>query len=408
MSSIEGEVVSGRSRRTVCGWLGVVSLFHFVLDSYASLFGPLMALARMDPARIGLLGTLFSASTSFSQLAFGYFSDRCGLRRFVVFGLVTASISLSLAGLAIDAPLLLGVALVVGGLGVAAFHPAGVVLAARTLPQRPTVGVSVFITTGTAGFALAPVLYVKFAERFGLERSALLMLPGLAAVPLVYWLPRARIERCSVASPAGQRILSFLTTHGPALLPIYLLVVVRSAVQISLTSFVPTVMIARGHPDAVAGYSAMCFSGGGALGMLVWGALATRFDRRWLQVVSVILGVPVSFLFLFADGLPLVASLAVLAAAGFFVLSTNTMHIVMGQELSPRNASTISSIVMGLGWGVGAAGPAVVGALSRHWSLETSLGAICLAPIVTLPLALYLRGRPPVKPSPSVAGPVRV
>jgi FSR family fosmidomycin resistance protein-like MFS transporter len=381
----------------------VVSFFHFVLDSYASLFSPLMALARMDAARIGVLAMLYSASTSFSQLAFGYFSDRFGLRRFAALGLAAATIALSVAGLVIDAPVALGAALVVGGLGVAAFHPAGVVLAARALPQRPTVGVSVFITTGTAGFALAPLVYVLFVEHFGLESSGWLVLPGLLALPFVYFLPRSALESRPPPGPARRRVLTFLSEHGAALLPIYLLVVVRSGVQISLTSFVPTVMIQRGHPDVAAGLSAMCFSGGGALGMLVWGFLAGRYDRRWLQIASVVLGTPISLLFLYADSIPLALSLALLTLTGFFVLATNTMHIVMGQELSPRNASTISSIVMGMGWGVGSAGPAVVGALSRSWSLETSLAAVCLVPLLTLPLALFLRARPATESDPGTA-----
>ena len=128
--------------------------------------------------------------------------------------------------------------------------------------------------------------------------------------------------------------------------------------------------------------------------MLVWGMLAGNYDRRLLQVVSVIVGTPISLLFLFADGLPLPASLALLGLTGFFVLSTNTMHIVMGQELSPQHASTISSIVMGFGWGVGSAAPAVVGGLAQSWSLEASLAMVCLVPPLTLPLALFLRGRP--------------
>ncbi|MCH2211125.1 MAG: MFS transporter [Fuerstiella sp.] len=383
--------------------LGVISLLHYFVDSYASVFGPLVALARLDPARIGILAMLYSASTSFSQLAFGYLSDRLGSRRFVGLGLMTSAIALSVAGLLIERPMLLALVLVVGGLGVAAFHPAGAVLAAKSLPHSPTWGVSVFITTGTTGFALGPVLYVLFAEQYGLESTWWLMLPGLLVLPLLWVLPDSVVSVPSVSGDIRQRVQTFLTAHGPALMPIYVFVVVRSAVQISLTSFVPSIMLERGHPTTAAGLSAMCFSGAGALGMLVWGMLAGRCDRRLLQVISVVGGVPVSLLFLYADDVSLPASLALLSLAGFFILSTNTMHIVMGQELSPENASTISSIVMGFGWGAGSAGPVIVGGLSQSWSLELSLALVCLMPALTLPLALFLRGRPLV----SAAGGMR-
>ena len=385
--------VDGNRRPVNLSSLGVISLFHYFVDSYASVFGPLMALARLDATRIGVLAMLYSASTSFSQLAFGYLSDRFGSRRFVGVGLMTSAIALSVAGLIVEFPMVLAFVLVVGGLGVAAFHPASAVLA-KSLPHNPTWGVSVFITTGTTGFALGPVLYVMFAEQYGLESTWWLMFPGLLVLPLVWFLPNSVVATPSVSGDVKKKVRTFLGVHGPALLPIYIFVVVRSAVQISLTSFVPTLMIQRGHPNTAAGLSAMCFSGAGALGMLVWGMLAGRCDRRLLQVISVVAGVPVSLLFLYATDLSLSASLTLLALAGFFILSTNTMHIVMGQELSPENANTISSIVMGFGWGAGSAGPVIVGGLSRSWSLESSLAMVCLTPALTLPLALFLRGRP--------------
>lgn len=394
MKNTTANCVEGNHQRVVHRSLGVISLFHYLIDSYASLFGPLMALARMDAGRIGLLGTLYSASTSFSQLMFGYLSDRLGLRRFAVVGLMMAAISLSIAPVMLDSPMALACALVVGGLGVAAFHPAGVVLAARSLPERPALGVSIFITIGTAGFAIGPVAYVLFAEKYGLQSSGWLVVPGLLVLPLAWLLPNSVVVPRPGSESVSRRVRAFLGTHGSALLPIYIFVVVRSGIQIALISFVPTVMIQRGHPDTAAGLAAMCFSGGGALGMLVWGMLAGNYDRRALQVISVLVGTPISLLFLYADGLPLPASLALLGLTGFFVLSTNTMHIVMGQELSPQHASTISSIVMGFGWGVGSAAPAVVGGLAQSWSIEASLATVCLVPLLTLPLAPLLRGRP--------------
>jgi hypothetical protein len=43
---------------------------------------------------------------------------------------------------------------------------------------------------------------------------------------------------------------------------------------------------------------------------------------------------------------------------------------------------------------VGSAAPAVVGGLAQSWSIEASLATVCLVPLLTLPLALLLRGRP--------------
>jgi FSR family fosmidomycin resistance protein-like MFS transporter len=379
----------------------LLGVFHFLVDSYAAVFGPLVALARFSDQKIGMLGTLFGVSTSFTQLLFGYLADRFNVRLIILGGLAMAAIFMSMAGNLVSQPILFAVALVLGGLGIAAFHPAAVVMAARTLPDRPTVGVSIFIAMGTAGFAAAPVLYMLFAETYGLRSTFILLVPGLMLLPLVLKLPRRKPgERRSQDSPLSRfaGVQSFLVTHGPALLPIYIVVVARSMVQISIVQFLPKLMLDRGHTTTEAGLASTVYIAGAALGMLCCGLLATRYNRRSLQAISLIAGVPMTLLFLLSSTLPLIPALGLLGVSGFFVLSTNTMHIVMGQELSPRHASTISSLVMGFGWGVGSLGSYIAGRLADPQGLglglEVALAIICCVPLLTLPLTFYLRGRP--------------
>ena len=74
-----------------------------------------------------------------------------------------------------------GAILVVGGLGAAAFHPPAAALAHRLGGDRPGLAMSVYITGGTLGFSLGPLMFAPFAERFGLEWTPLLALPGLSS-----------------------------------------------------------------------------------------------------------------------------------------------------------------------------------------------------------------------------------
>ena len=77
---------------------------------------------------------------------------------------------------------MLAVILIAGGLGGAAFHPPAAALAHRLGGDRPGLAMSVHITGGTLGFSLGPLLFAPFAERFGLEWTPLLALPGLVVV----------------------------------------------------------------------------------------------------------------------------------------------------------------------------------------------------------------------------------
>jgi FSR family fosmidomycin resistance protein-like MFS transporter len=371
----------------------ILNLGHLAIDAYAAIFGPLVALARIDPVRIGAIGSLYAAATSFSQLAFGYLADRSSLRWFVAGGMAAAALFLSLAGTLTAHLWLLAGVLVLGGLGVAAFHPAAVVLAAEASGRHRLLGVSVFVTVGTLGFAASPVLFVVFATRWGLENSFLLAGPGLlVALLVIALLPREPAPRAAPRTlPLLAGMRAFLGDYGGALLPIYLLVVVRSMVFTAFHQFVPTLALEWGWSEALGGLANTVYIAAGAAGMFLCGVLAGRWNRRWIQAVSLLGGVPFGIAFLYADGLPPGAALALLAAAGLFINSTNTLHIVMGQEVAPRHASTISSLMMGFGWGMGAFGSALVGWLAKDLGLANALAVAGSLPLLSLPLIGRLR-----------------
>ena len=95
---------------------------------------------------------------------------------------------------------MLAAILIAGGLGAAAFHPPAAALAHRLGGERPGLSMSVYITGGTLGFSLGPLMFAPFAERFGLTWTPLLALPGLARRR---FLPDARAARCRCTPSAS-------------------------------------------------------------------------------------------------------------------------------------------------------------------------------------------------------------
>src|SRR5688572_5896333 len=158
---------------------------HMMVDGYGNIFAPLLPLLipRLDLslAAAGTLTMLFQLSASVAQVGFGHLADRWRPRLLVMAGPVVAVSILSLTGLA-TSPLALAAILVVGGLGGAAFHPPAAALAPKLGGNRPGFAMSVYITGGTLGFSLGPLLFAPFAQRFGLEWTPLLAIPGLAVV----------------------------------------------------------------------------------------------------------------------------------------------------------------------------------------------------------------------------------
>ena len=99
---------------------------HFIVDAFNNVYAPLLPLLiprlSLSLAAAGTLQMCFQLANSVAQLGFGQIADRWRPRALLIAGpIVTVSI-LTLVGLAPNV-WILGLILVAGGFGSAAFHP---------------------------------------------------------------------------------------------------------------------------------------------------------------------------------------------------------------------------------------------------------------------------------------------
>src|SRR5215203_2758513 len=158
---------------------------HMMVDGYGNILAPLLPLLiprlGLSLAAAGTLTMLYQLSASVAQVGFGHLADRWRPRRLVMVGPIVSVTVLSLLGLA-GSVQMLALVLVIGGLGGAAFHPPGATLAHRLGGSQPGFSMSVYISGGTLGFSLGPLMFAPFAERFGLHWTPLLAIPGLIVI----------------------------------------------------------------------------------------------------------------------------------------------------------------------------------------------------------------------------------
>ena len=351
----------------------VASLGHFTIDAYSSFFSPLLPLLvprlHLSLTQVGALVSVAALSGSLSQPLFGWLSDRLQRPWFVAFGPLVAAVFLSAVGIAPSYGALMAL-LFVGGIGVAAFHPQAAVLA-RNVGSRPAVAMSFFVSLGTLGYSLGPLFAVTVVGLFGLERTWLAAIPGLVmSALLLAWFSRVvpRVRRAS-ERPA----LRDLRPHAWPLALLYMTVVSRSAVSFGFMTFLPLHLHARGFSVAAGGAITTAYLATGAIGGFFGGWLAERWGGRQVVRASFILGAPLYVAFLL---LPDTAGVACIVAGSFMLQSSLSVNVVMGQELSPRHASTISSLLMGAAWGIGALLVGPVGALADHAGLRVALMAL--------------------------------
>jgi MFS transporter, FSR family, fosmidomycin resistance protein len=362
---------------------------HLAVDGYTNIYAPLLPLLiprlGLSLAAAGALAMVFQLSGSVAQLGFGQLADRWRPRLLVMVGPVVAVVVLSTIGLA-TTPLMLGLILVGGGLGSAAFHPSAAAAAHRFGGERPGYAMSVYISGGTLGFSLGPLIFAPITERLGLSWTPLLAIPGLLL--LAFYLPRApRITPDLQASDAGLR---GLRPYARPLTLLYFIVVLRTMTALSFATFVPVLLTERHLSVSEAGSAFAAYLLTSGIGGFLGGPAADRFGPRRVIIVSLILCAP------FLAAAPLLTGapfLIVLAIGGFFILSTLPVNVTYGQLVAPVSPSTVSSLLMGGAWGTAGLAVPLVGLLADRIGLARSLSMMALLPLLAAVLAWPL---PPV------------
>jgi MFS transporter, FSR family, fosmidomycin resistance protein len=378
---------------TAVGVSALLVIVHATNDAFA---GMLAALLPTFQVRFALTETVLAAlvatlsfSSSVTQPVFGSLADTFGRRRVGALGVMTCSALLSLMAVAPSLWLLFAL-LFLGGLGSAAFHPAGTGIARGVGGRRKGLVMAVFSAGGTAGLALGPLVIGALLMTGRLHLSPLLMLPGLLGGLAMMWLVPQQAR-----PPRGTRPKLFDMTllRGP----VGVLAASGILRSISYTTFVnamPLWLVAhRGlaTDSAVIFWALATFSIAAGAGGIVAGALERRLPRQWLITGSMLAALaPLALLFVLPPGSW--AFFACVALAGATVNAGLPLMVVAAQDLAPHAMGTASGFMMGFTWGVAGVLYIGIGALQEALGIGIAM-ALSFATLVPSALlaALVLR-----------------
>jgi len=381
------------------GWLGLhtsiwkIASTHVVVDGYTNIYAPLLPLLiphlNLSLATAGTLAMCFQLANSVSQLGFGALADRWRPRLLVMAGPLLAVVVLSFVGLA-TSPVMLGVILVAGGLGGAAFHPPAAALVYRLSDHRKGLAMSAHLSGGSLGFSAAPILFAPFIAYMGLRWSPLIMIPGLIAlswtlrhVP-VFTLPAAH-ERSTWA------------TLRPAAVPLtllYLTIVLRTATTYGFMTFTPTLLTRQGYTIGEASMAVSLYLFASGIGGFIGGPLADRVGPRRVILWSLIAAVPFMAV---APWLSPLGFTAMLAIGGLLLQSTLPISVTFAQTFVTGGAATVSSLMMGFAWGMGSLAVPLIGAGADRFGIENTLAVLAFLPLVAAGLAAGLPATDPAR-----------
>ena len=279
--------------------VGVVTGGHFLSHFYLLSFPPLFPMLResfdLDAVGLGLVMSVVAVGM-FLQVPAGGLVGRVGAKRVFVLGVAVTSGGVAAAGLA-DSYALLLAATVVSGVGQAAFHPADYTLL-DAATDRSAEGKSFGVHTfgGYVGFAAAPLVVGALAAAFD-WRLALLAVGGAGvAYALFAGVVMAPVHRPRAAADRPSDERGSLTARAHALLRPTILVLAVFFVglvmgQKGIATFTPLFVAERLGMTEGAGNSVLTvFFSAGAVGVLLGGVAADRYDPHLVAVTALTAG----------------------------------------------------------------------------------------------------------------------
>ena len=155
---------------------------HGVVDSYSGFINPILPFIVANiGSTLGAATCALSVSQLFSSMMqpfFGYIADKWRKRFFIFWGLILASVFMSLTGL-VQNIWQLALCLVIGGLGVGFYHPQATGFAARFSGKNLAKNMSIFIAAGTIGFSIGPIISSYITNTFGVTKLPFAMVWGI-------------------------------------------------------------------------------------------------------------------------------------------------------------------------------------------------------------------------------------
>ena len=333
-----------------------------------------------------LAALLLLAATSASSLVqplFGLWSDRRGALWLIPGGTLLAAIGIGGAAIAPVYPLVLLLVLV-GGLGIAAFHPEGAKVAAYASGHKRASGMAYFNSGGNAGYAFGAFATGQLVVWLGFVGGVLAMVPvllvSLGLVRAAPWFVALKPASDITAYGRGD-------DRRRAMVLLSFVIALRSVAWFTLLAFVPLWVVSLGHSTAYGNRLLFVMLLAGAVGTLLLGPVADRIGLRPTLVATQALLSPLILVFIYIGG---IAGMLALMLVGVCVVGTFGVTMVLSQLYLPRHVGMASGLSVGLAMGVGGVAAVVLGAVADAVDLRTALTLCAVAPALGVVFCLRL------------------
>lgn len=391
-TKVANKRLSGKTeKQTVYSILFIIGMCHLLNDSLQAVIPAMFPILEQSLGltftQLGLIAFTLNMVASVMQPVIGMYADKRPMPYALPIGLSFSMFGmLGLAFAPNFMTILLSVFFI--GIGSATFHPEGSRVAFLAAGPRRGLAQSIFQVGGNTGQALAPIITALVLVPLG-QFGAIwfTLIAGLAVVFLIH-IAKWYSEQMIVLTQQKHHNQTKAAHTAPknaiisALAILIFLVFARSWYQNAISNFYAFYAIDRyGLTIASAQIYIFSFLFMGAVGTFIGGPLADRFGKRNIILFSLITPIPLTIILPFANQ---IIAILLLCTIGFLLMASFSVTVVYAQELIPGKIGTMSGLIVGLAFGMGAIGSIVFGSLIDWIGLSTTMILVSLLPLLGL------------------------
>ncbi len=323
---------------------------------------------------LGALSMAYVWTQSIAQPFFGWISDPRGARWLATGGVLWMGTFFSLA-LLLPGYYALG-ALILAGLGSAAFHPAGTAEATKIgeihFSGRETTAAAYFFIFGQGAFAFGPMIGGPLLDRFGLSGLLLLSLIGIPVGINSAFQLRSLVNHQPKEITLVKKPTLRLNVRKTFIITLATTIAFQAWVQQTMNTFIPKYLSDLGQTATVYGVITGLYMAGGALGNVAGGIMADRYGKRKVITSALLLACLPLFAISRMGWTPWLY--AIVPVAGALSGSAHPILVVLAQKTIKGGRGLASGLVLGFKFAAGALGMFISGVIADFFGFSFIFG----------------------------------
>lgn len=363
-------------------WL---SLGHLICDLYGGFLNPIMPFIASKLGFSMAVATVLIAITqicsNMMQPIFGFFADNILKRFFIFWGLILASIFIPLAPSSQNIGLLI-CCMILGCLGGSFFHPQAMGFINFFSGKNCSNNMGFFISMGSLGFALGPLLAAYIAQTAGLNKIFYTSFLGISLALLMFiFVPKLSSNETKPKQKTFLKSFKIILSNSQMIL-LMLIAMMKSLVTNSSCVLLPFLWKDLGHSPFYIGFALFLFVAAGALGSFLSPRLEKFMGTKPIIYFSMYGTFPVMIGFAYTYKTMPDLSLFLFALTGFITMLAQPVVLVLSQKILPEYKSVVSGLVNGFCWGTVALVLTGLGAVAEIFGIINILILLSAVPIL--------------------------